>query len=200
MTSSLRERRKQQLREEILDTAQSLMAEKGYTTMSMDELAAQVGISKPTLYSYFATKDELVVAAIMRKMQRLIEVMEAGPGDRSPLDHLLLLLRTITQRQIDEGTMTLRPWTPELFQLLCAHEEALSYLRRLDAAVVSLIKDGIASGEIDQSLDPATIVRSFYALVGSLNFAPFSAGGAPNPAAAVDTLVAIFERGVRTQR
>jgi AcrR family transcriptional regulator len=56
MTLTLRERQKQALREEIMNAAQELVAEKGYGAMSMDELAARVGISKPTLYAHFANK------------------------------------------------------------------------------------------------------------------------------------------------
>jgi AcrR family transcriptional regulator len=41
MTLTLRERQKQALREEIMNAAQELVAEKGYGAMSMDELAGQ---------------------------------------------------------------------------------------------------------------------------------------------------------------
>ena len=53
MTVSLRERRRQLLYDEILTAVGELLGEKGYSAMSMDELAARVGISKPTLYSIF---------------------------------------------------------------------------------------------------------------------------------------------------
>ena len=69
MTNSLRQRRRQMLEAEILDATREILAERGYVAMSMDDLAAQVGISKPTLYSHFATKDEIIVATILREVQ-----------------------------------------------------------------------------------------------------------------------------------
>lgn len=187
------------LREEILLAAQRLVAEKGYAAMSMDELAAQVGISKPTLYSFFATKEELVVAAMLRAMQRLLVLIETDQAERTPLQRLTLILRTAMQQQIDECGTLPRSWTPDLSQLLNDHQEAISCLHRLDAEVVSLIHAGIQQGEIDPDLDPATVVWTVYALVGVPYLVQFSAGGAPDLAAATNTLALIFERGLRNE-
>jgi outer membrane protein TolC/AcrR family transcriptional regulator len=61
--------RQRRLREEaLLDAAATLMAERGYAAASMDELAARVGISKPTLYQHFASKEALAVAVALRRM------------------------------------------------------------------------------------------------------------------------------------
>lgn len=88
MTTPLRERRRQMLRDEIVGAAQMLLAEKGHKSMSMDDLAAQVGVSKPTLYSYFGTKDEIVVAVAMRLINPLLLVLEADLIDQTPLERL----------------------------------------------------------------------------------------------------------------
>lgn len=197
MTSTLRERRRQMLRDEILSAADSLLSEKGYGAMSMDEIAAHVGISKPTLYSHFATKDELVVAAAQRKIEATFALVDAYSDEQTPLERLLLLLRTVIQRQLEHGMSTVRPWTPELFRLLCENEGAVRSMRRLDAAIVDLVQQGIARGEIAASLDPPTVVRAFYAMIGSLHFHAFAHGGEPNPLLMADTLATIFERGVR---
>src|SRR5215216_2455897 len=102
--SNLRERRRQMLRDEILDAARMLIAEKGYITMSMDELAVQAGISKPTLYSHFTTKDELVVATAVREMEQVITLIEARADGQTPLQWLITLMRTIIKHHIDENT------------------------------------------------------------------------------------------------
>lgn len=48
-----------QRRVDILDAARALIAANGYLTLSMRDLAAGAGVSPATLYSYFATKEEL---------------------------------------------------------------------------------------------------------------------------------------------
>lgn len=196
MPMPLRERRRLMLRDEILNAAQALMVEKGFAAMSMDELAAEVGISKPTLYSHFTGKDDLVAAVATRAMEQLIAVAEEDPHNRTPLDRLVLLLRHSIQMHAVKGKVIVRPWTPELFRLICGNERAATMLAHLDALVVDLVDQAIAQGEIDRQFDPASVVRAFYALVGSLHFAHYSASGTPDPERAPDTLAEIFRRGV----
>src|SRR6266487_4010820 len=164
MTSSLRERRKRMLRDEILDAARALLAQKGYAAMSMDDLAAQVGISKPTLYSHFPTKDDIVVATAVREMERFAALIEAGSVEQTPLQRLIWVMRKLIQIHSEKEHMDLRPWTPEIFKLLCSREEALACMRRIEAGIIALIQAGIANGEIDPSLDPAIVAPAFYAL------------------------------------
>jgi len=195
MIHSLRQRRKQMLEAEILDAARSLLAEKGYAAMSMDELAAQVGISKPTLYSHFATKDDIIVATMVREMERFLALIESEAEDQTPLERLIFVLRKFMHVQ-EARSMGTQPWTPELFQLICAREEGINSIRRIDAAIIALIQAGIAAGEIDPSLDPPTVASAFYALSHALKHTHFTRSG-PNHPAAADMLTKLFERGVR---
>src|SRR5262245_28648720 len=167
MTTSLRERRQQLLREEILEAARALLSEKGYVAMSMDELAAQVGISKPTLYSHFSTKDDIVVKTVVREMERFIALIESDGNGQSPLERLMIVMRKFIKLHAEKDRMEPQSWTPELFQLLCSREEALSCMRRVDAAIVALVQAGIVVGEIDARLDAPTVASAFFGLANS---------------------------------
>jgi AcrR family transcriptional regulator len=197
MTTSLRERRRQMLRDEILQAAGALMHDKGYAAMSMDELASQVGISKPTLYSHFTTKEDLVVAAVSYWFDRVSEVVAADTTPRTPLQQLAFILRTVVQLQVDRGALSPRPWAPEVFQMLCQHGEVRERLAQIDAGIKRLVHDARACGEINPSLDPVVIVRVFFTLIHTLKAPlPFEVGQ-PELAAVADTLATIFEHGVR---
>jgi AcrR family transcriptional regulator len=185
------------LRDEVLDAARGLLSEKGYAAMSMDELAAQVGISKPTLYSHVPTKDEIVVATVVREMDRFIALIEAEVDGQTPLQRLIFIMHKFIRLQAEKESMEPRTWTLELFQLLCSREDALNCIRRIDAGIIGLIQAAIASGEIDQQLDPPTVASAFHALSSALRHVSFTRGGALHPAAA-DMLTGIFERGVRS--
>jgi len=52
--------------EQTLSVARSLFAERGYSAVTMDELAAQVGVTKPLLYNYFGNKERLYIACMER--------------------------------------------------------------------------------------------------------------------------------------
>jgi AcrR family transcriptional regulator len=196
MTTPLRERRKQLLQEEILGAARALLSEKGYVAMSMDDLAAQVGISKPTLYSHFPTKDDIVVKTAVREMERFIALIESDVDGQSPFQRLMIVMAKFVKLHAEKDRMEPQSWTPELFQLLCSREEALSCLRRIDAAISALIQAGITAGEIDPYLDPPTTASAFFALASSLRHARFTRAGEPHPDAG-KMLMSIFERGVR---
>jgi AcrR family transcriptional regulator len=196
MASSLRERRRQLLYDEILIAAGELLREKGHSAMSMDELAARVGISKPTLYSIFPTKEDLLVETVIRNMDRVAAVIQADQTPRSPLQQLLFILRTVIQLQMSKGALTPRPWSPDIIQLVCMREEVVERMRTHEVKLVELIQQAIAAGEINRALDPVLILRAFYAILNSLHV-PFLGGmGTPNPNTLADTLVTIFERGV----
>ncbi|MEN9937852.1 MAG: hypothetical protein RLZZ387_4431 [Chloroflexota bacterium] len=197
--SSLRERRKQMLRDEIIEAAQSLIAEKGYGAMSMDELAAHVGISKPTLYSHFATKGDLVVEAATRELRQMAKLIESQPEERSPLERLAFVMQKILERQLQAHSLGIGPW-PEVFRLLCEHESSLSCMQQLDRYIVAQVQAGMAHGEIDPALDEAAVVRAFYGMASAVPHGRITAAPVVDLGRTADALVAIFVRGVRRSR
>jgi TetR/AcrR family transcriptional regulator len=61
-----REREKEQRRNDIINAAEKLFFAKGYDDVSMNDIASDVELSKATLYLYFANKEELFFAIVLR--------------------------------------------------------------------------------------------------------------------------------------
>lgn len=57
-------------RDNILNAASELFCEKGFSAISMDQVAKQAGVSKQTVYSHFGNKEDLFCAAISCRCQR----------------------------------------------------------------------------------------------------------------------------------
>jgi AcrR family transcriptional regulator len=113
MSTTLRERRRQMLRDEILAATQQLIAERGFAALAMDELAARVGISKPTLYNQFPTREDLLAAMIARLIRDLFTAAAIGePTDRSPLQQLCDLLHASIEFQIRHQAAAFQLWLP----------------------------------------------------------------------------------------
>ena len=73
----------------ILDAALKVFAAAGYTGASMDAVAAEAGVTKPTLYSYFPSKESLFQAMMLGKRDVMLDVFE-HPSDQGMVADLLV--------------------------------------------------------------------------------------------------------------
>lgn len=198
MSMTLRERRRQMLRDEILAATQQLIAERGFAALAMDELAARVGISKPTLYNQFPTREDLLAAMIARLIRDLFTAAAIGePTDRSPLQQLCDLLHASVEFQIRHHAAAFQLWLPEVAELLEKHPQSRDELLKAQQRVWRLAEAAIANGEVAADLQPVDVIRTFSSLlcfpfVGGRNLPP-----AADPVATADLVVRIFQQGLQ---
>src|SRR6195952_640298 len=75
--------------EQTLGVAHALFAERGYAEVTMEEIAAAVGVTKPLLYNYSGNKERLYIACMERAGDSLTKTVgEAIAGTASPGDAL----------------------------------------------------------------------------------------------------------------
>jgi TetR/AcrR family transcriptional regulator, regulator of autoinduction and epiphytic fitness len=67
----------------IVSAVNRLLAEKGFDAMTVDEVAAEVGIAKASLYKHFASKEDLAGAAMVRVLERAMGEIERLRVDRA---------------------------------------------------------------------------------------------------------------------
>ncbi|MEU5714937.1 TetR family transcriptional regulator [Streptomyces sp. NPDC020403] len=84
----LRERKKQRTYQAVSETAISLFLERGFDKVSVAEVAAAAEISKPTLFRYFPTKEDLVLHRFADHEDEPARVVSGRAGNTSPLDAL----------------------------------------------------------------------------------------------------------------
>jgi AcrR family transcriptional regulator len=72
-----------QRREDILEAASKLFAERGFAGADTQELADRLGIAKGTIYRYFPSKEELFLAAADHSMEKLREAVDAGAAEHT---------------------------------------------------------------------------------------------------------------------
>lgn len=88
---SQRERKKEESRQAIARAAVRLFEEKGYDATTMDEIALSAGVSRPTVFNYFARKEDiLLVLGVMmgRRMAAQLVRPEEGAMSKDPIDTL----------------------------------------------------------------------------------------------------------------
>jgi AcrR family transcriptional regulator len=82
----------------ILDATDRLLARYGYRKMTIDDLAAEVGIGKGSIYLHFRSKEEVVYSHIDRVIVRLLQrLAEIAQSRRTPTDKLrkVIVLRVM---------------------------------------------------------------------------------------------------------
>lgn len=87
----------QERREQLLDIGRRLFAKKGFEAVSVEEIAAKAGVSKPVVYEHFGGKEGLYAVVVDREMGYLLDSMTQAlastPEDGDPVHPRTLLER-----------------------------------------------------------------------------------------------------------
>lgn len=95
MALSRRERRHEQTRQEIKQIARQQMAKQGPASISLRGIAAEMGMSAPSLYNYYANRDDLVTDLIADSYTTQAETLEQASASCQNQDVLECLLATV---------------------------------------------------------------------------------------------------------
>jgi AcrR family transcriptional regulator len=82
-TSSLRERKKQATRDQLVEAAFKLFSERGFDDVSAAEIAAAVGVSERTFFRYFAAKEDVIFSDSGEKLSHVQRLLAALPPELS---------------------------------------------------------------------------------------------------------------------
>jgi AcrR family transcriptional regulator len=80
------------MKERILETADRLFYLQGIRAVGVDTIAAEIGISKRTLYNHFPSKDELIAAYLARRFR------QPPPSDKPPAEQILGTFDSLERR------------------------------------------------------------------------------------------------------
>jgi len=160
-------------REAILDATDRLLTTRGFRSVTMDDIAAEAGVSRRTVYMYFPSKEEVGLSSIDRVVAqtyaRLVELAD-GPGDRAEVLRRVLIERVL--RRFD-SVSAYRTSLDELFEAVRPAYMARRtlHMEREVGLVAGVLAAGRACGRF--ALDDAAATAS--TLVKATNaFLPYS--------------------------
>jgi AcrR family transcriptional regulator len=150
-----------------LEVAARLFHEHGYDATSMGMLAARLGLSKSAIYHHFASKEQLLDAALDEALGGLENVLEEpGAIEGEPVDRLTHVVRRAVEVLVER-----LPYVTLLLRLRGNTEverTALARRRRFDEAVSALVREAQVRDAVRADLDPAIATRLVFGMVNSL--------------------------------
>lgn len=164
-TAPTRRRRKEARPAEIVAAAMELWGDRGFAATRLEDVARCAGISKGTIYLYFASKEALFVAAIQEQLVNTFQgaLDESALGDLSTAQVLNRLFQVVKQRLLDENAIVLfRVLLGEgqrFPQLVDLYREVA--LNRGSALVRGVLARGVARGDLRhgaENIDPRILI------------------------------------------
>ncbi len=162
-------RPKSDARERIVNAACELFYKQGYHSTSVDQVIAAAGVSKPTVYNYFPTKEDLCVGYLEERTRREFEMMDASFENLStPRERYSAIIRHVKKRIKSWeyrgcGFMNMLAEIPDpKSPIVAISKRYIDVNRALIVSVVQEMKD--ASAEYVH-LDVAAVSDAYYLLI-----------------------------------
>jgi len=152
------------LREDvILREVNALLAEKGYDLMTVDEVAARVGIAKPSLYKHFESKEALAAAALVRLLERTRDAIAAQPASAPALDKLKGVVRWALREHLDGQMPSLPSTRSALRESLARHPAYVDLLIEVSERLGAWIDEAQRGKALAPRVPPEVVLYTLFA-------------------------------------
>jgi AcrR family transcriptional regulator len=142
----------------IVGGAGQLFFQYGIRNVSMDDIAKEIGMSKKTIYQYFADKDELVYAFMqMSMMEQMKEMRETAEKSENVIEELHLAMvktREMFSKVNPIILFELRKYHPKAWELFNQCKEG-----EMQAHIIKTMQKGIKEGFFRANIDVEILAR-----------------------------------------
>ena len=185
---------REQKREAVLHAAVRMFNARGFHATSLDDVAASLGVSKPTIYHYLGNKDQVLFECVTRGVAQLREAADqalASPG--TGLERLRSFLRRYAEiTTTDFGRIIVLTSDAELTAESAKRFRALK--REIDTGLRSLIERALA----DRSVALVDVRLAAFTIAGAINWTArwHRNEGAMTPANVAEQMVDLLTKGL----
>jgi AcrR family transcriptional regulator len=147
------------LRQRILDSAETILVEEGYDSLSMRRLAEAIEYAPSTIYGYFKDKKAIVAAVLERTTKQLLDALTRASATPGPLTRLRMLGRAYVEFAFQY------PRQYEVLFVLRGPDVPVLDTPLFGAAVESFreaVADGVKAGNF-RRCNPDEVAQSFWA-------------------------------------
>ncbi|HDZ04641.1 hypothetical protein LCGC14_0354660 [marine sediment metagenome] len=155
------------MKEKIRDTASQLFLERGFKSITMDDIANEIGMSKKTIYSEYSNKTSLVEDCVMNKFCDLsngIDLIIAM--DKNAIEELYEIKKYVMSHLNDEKSSPqyqLMKYYPKIHKNL-----KLMQFDKMHSCVLSNVDRGLAQGLFRDNIEPEFVARIYFTGMNSI--------------------------------
>lgn len=162
---SFREQMLKAREDALVTSVNRLLAQKGFEAMTIDDVAAEVGIARASLYKHFTSKEALAATAMVRVLERALEVCarlaeQPGLGAHQRLE---AVARWAIEEQLAGRMPSLPSQNSSLRQALSEHRGYIDKLIELSEQLGAWIATAQSDGRIDPELPPIVVLYTLFA-------------------------------------
>ena len=182
----------------IIQTASRLLADKGFEAMTVDEVAASVGIAKASLYKHFSSKEDLAAAAMVRVMQRAQSYLrDLSPS--APMDQLRTVARWTMELKLRGEMPSLPSQNSTLRAKLVADAAYMDGLIDVSDRLGAWIEAAQADGLLNPALPAIAVLYTLYARACDPVLEFLRMGGQHDDAQIIDMVMASCFEGLNAR-
>jgi AcrR family transcriptional regulator len=182
-------------RDAVIRVAARAFRDHGFHNTSLDDIAAELEVTKPTIYYYVTNKEQLLFECFVAGLEPIrLALQEHKGSDALARERLAAVLRQYAQTVASEfGWCLVRAEHQDLSAPMSAQVRGLK--AEIDQGIRRLLRDGIADG----SIETPDVKMTAFALAGALNWIPhwYRESQSMSAAQIADAFVAIFQEGLR---
>ena len=152
---------------DIIQKASTLFMRYGIKSMTMDEMARQMGISKKTLYQFVDNKKDLVKKVMLQHIDtQQCHIQDVFNEKVNAIDALMEMTKVVSaeMKEIHPSVMfDLKKYHPEAFGILQEHKQSFIYRN-----IKNNLEVGIESGLYRDNLNPELLTHLYLSMVNSI--------------------------------
>ncbi|KUJ54473.1 TetR family transcriptional regulator [Streptomyces albus subsp. albus] len=162
--------RRQATRRKLFDAAITLIAEQGFSSTTVDEIAERAGVAKGTVYYNFASKTVLFEELLRHGVELLTEALQHAADETAerggrPLDALDAMLRASLDFVSRHPSLT-QLYAAELWRTNRAWQATLARVRERAIAVIeAVLHEAVAAGELSPEIDVPLTASALFGMV-----------------------------------
>jgi len=147
----------------IIASVNRLLSEKGFEAMTVDEVAADVGIAKASLYKHFPSKEDLAAAAMVSVMRRAQAFLDALPADSSAMEKLRTVVQWTMGLKLAGEMPSLPSQNSSLRSALMGNKDYMDGLMDVSDRLGAWIETAQAQGLLNPKLPAIAVLYTLYA-------------------------------------